>query len=57
MRLKPEEPGSGERIDAGFAPPRGFIAMAVELTMMPAAERDSELIAHLAAKCTVLREA
>jgi putative protein kinase ArgK-like GTPase of G3E family len=31
--------------------------MAVELAMMPAAQRDGELIADLAPKCTTLREA
>ena len=57
MRLNPQGPGSGEWIDSGFAPPFGFIAVAVELTMMPAAQWDGELIADLAAKCTALREA
>ena len=57
MRLEPQAPGSGEWIDSGLAPPFGFIAIAVELTMMPAAQRDGELIADLAAKCTALREA
>ena len=57
MRLKPQRPGGGEWIDGGFAPPPGFIAVSVELTMMPAAQRDGELIADLAPKCTTLREA
>ncbi len=57
MRLNPQGPGSGQWIDSGLAPPFGFIAVAVELTMMPAAQWDGELIADLAAKCTALREA
>ena len=57
MRLNPQGPGSGEWIDSGFAPPRGFIAVSMELAMMPATQRDGELIADLAAKCTTLREA
>jgi len=57
MRLKPQGPGSGEWIDSGFAPPFGFIAVAVELAMMPPAQRDGELIADLAPKRPTLREA
>jgi hypothetical protein len=57
MRLKPQDPGGGQWIDSGSAPPRGFIAVSVELAMMPPAQRDGELIADLAPKCTTLREA
>jgi hypothetical protein len=57
MRLKPQAPGSGQRVDSGSAPPRGFIAVSVKLAMMTAAQRDGELVADLAAKCTTLREA
>ena len=57
MRLKPQGPSSDKWIDSGFAPPFGFIAIAVELTMMAAAQRDGELVADLAPKRTTLREA
>ena len=48
MRLKPQGPGGGKWIDRGLAPPLSFIAVTVELTMMPAAQRHRELIADLA---------
>ncbi len=57
MRLKPQGPGSGERIDSGLAPPLSFITMAMELTMMPAAQRHGELIADLAPERPALRKA
>jgi len=57
MRLKPQGSGSGQWIDSGSTPPRGFIAVSVEFAMMPPAQRDGELIADLAPKCTTLREA
>ena len=39
-----------------LAPPRGFIAASVNLTVMPSAQRDNELITDLAAECPVLCE-
>ena len=57
MRLKPQRPGSREWLDGGFAPPFGFIAVAVELAMMPATQRDGKLVADLAPKCTSLGKA
>ena len=45
------------RIDTGLAPPCGFIAAAVNLAMMPTAQRDRELIADLPPKRSALRKA
>ena len=50
MRFEPERTGGGARIDAGLFPPCCFIATAMDLAMMPAAERHREFVAHLAAK-------
>jgi len=46
MRLEPQSGGSG-RIDAGSLPPGRFVATTMDLAMMAAAERYSELIAQL----------
>jgi hypothetical protein len=57
MHLQPQRAGSEGRINASSFPPRGFIARAMDLAMMAAAQRHGELIADLAANRAVLREA
>ena len=57
MRLEPERAGGGVRINAGLLPPCRFVATAMDLTMMAAAERHSELVADLATKCLLLGKA
>ena len=44
-------------LDSNFFPPRGFVATAMNLAMMTAAQWDSEFIAHFAAERWALREA
>ena len=46
-----------QRIDVRLAPPRGFVSVAMELAMMPAAEGHRELIAGLSAKRPALDKA
>jgi hypothetical protein len=46
-----------QNVDAGTLPPQSFVTGAVDLAMMSAAERYSELVADLEAKATYLREA
>ena len=50
MRLQPKGASRCGRIDACLLPPRGFIATAMDLAMVTAAERNREFIADLAAK-------
>ena len=57
MRLEPERAGGSGRIDAGPLPPGRFVATAMHLAMMAAAERHGELVAHLAAKRRMLGKA
>jgi hypothetical protein len=57
MGLKPQRAGGGGRIDASFLPPCRFVATAVDLAMMAAAERHGELIADLATKRPLLGKA
>ena len=54
MGLFPEPAGDLDRINIGLLPPRALVACAMHCPMMPAAERDRELIADLAAKRTGL---
>jgi hypothetical protein len=54
MRLQPERASRGGRIDASFLPPCRFIATAMDLAVMSAAERHSEFVADFAAKGPVL---
>ncbi len=54
MRFEPQHAGGGGRIDASLLPPRRFVAAAMDLAMMAAAERHGELIADLAAKRLML---
>ena len=57
MRLQPQRAGGSGRIDIGLPPPCGFIAIAMDLTVVSAAQRHSELIADLAAKGSALGKA
>jgi hypothetical protein len=54
-RLPPEYERDRQGIDASFVPPRRFIADPMELAMVQAADRNSELVADLAAECARLR--
>ena len=56
MRLQPQRAGGDGRIDTGLAPPCGFIAAAMDLTVVAAAQRDGELITHFSPERAVLRE-
>ena len=57
MGFEPQLTGREGRVDTGFAPPFGLIAMTVEFAVMSTAERHGELVADLAAKRPALREA
>ena len=57
MRLQPQRAGGDGRIDTGLFPPCGFIATAMDLTVMAPAQRHGELIADFAPERAVLREA
>ena len=57
MGFEPQLTGRDGRVDAGFAPPRRFIAMTMELAVMTAAERHGELVADLAAERPALGKA
>ena len=54
-RLRPQCRGDAIRVDAEPAPPCGFIASAVDLAMVSAAERHRELVAHFATERPRLR--
>jgi hypothetical protein len=56
MRLEPKRTGSDSRIKACVCPPCGFVARAMDLTVMVAAQRHSELIADFAPESAVLHE-
>jgi hypothetical protein len=57
MGFKPERAGSRKRVYSRVPPPRSFVTAAMDLTVVRATERHRELIAHLAAERTRLREA
>jgi hypothetical protein len=57
MRVQPEGASYGHRIKANLLPPCRFIAAAMNLAMMTAAERHGELIADLTAKRLLLSKA
>src|SRR4029077_19220588 len=57
MRLQPKRTGSDSRIKASVCPPSGFVARAMDLTVMAAAQRHGEFITDFAPECAVLREA
>jgi len=48
MRCQPKHAGIDGGIDAGIFPPSSFVAAAVDLAVVAAAQRHGELIAHLA---------
>ena len=54
--LSPKLTGGLDGVDAGVLPPDGFITDAVHQSMMDAAERHRELVAHLAAERAWLHE-
>ena len=56
MRLQPQRAGGDGRIDTGLLPPSGFVATAMDLTVVAPAQRHSELVADFSSKCAVLRE-
>ena len=57
MRLQPQFTGCWGGVHAGGFPPPRFVTAAVNLTMVAAAERHRELIAHLPAQRTSLGKA
>jgi hypothetical protein len=57
MRLKPQHPSRGRRIDAGLLPPSGLIAAAVDRAMVSATQGHSEFIADLAPQSPALGKA
>jgi hypothetical protein len=48
MWLKPKRSRNLQHIDPKAGPPNCFVAVAMELAMMAAAQRDSELVTHFA---------
>src|SRR4051794_4171765 len=56
MGLSPERERCRKRLDAGSGPPSRLIPSAMDLAVMDAAERNRELVAHLAAERPRLRE-
>ena|ERR1700733_12670060 len=56
MRFEPKRSSRNGRIDTGLFPPCGFVAAAMDLSMVTSTQRDSELIAYLAPECPALRE-
>jgi len=56
MRFEPQSAGHNRRIYSYFPPPRGFIATAMDLTVMSSTQGDSKFIADLAAECPALRK-
>ena len=56
MRFEPQHPGRTGWINSALPPPSGFVAAAVDLTMMASAEGDGELVTDLAAECPALRK-
>jgi hypothetical protein len=51
MRFFPKTSRDFQGIHSVTVPPRAFIAGLVQLSVMPAAQGDRELIAHLEANC------
>ena len=54
MCLRPQRRGDGEGIEADVPPPLGFVAAAMNLAVMSAAQWHREFVAHLAAERRVL---
>ena len=57
MGLQPQLASRNSRIDANFPPPLSFIAAPMDLAMVAAAQRNGELVAHLARQRSALDEA
>src|SRR5271156_6193696 len=57
MCLQPKRTSSNNRINASICPPCGFVARAMDLTVMAAAQRHGEFVADFTPECAVLREA
>jgi hypothetical protein len=57
MRFEPQCAGRDGRIKPGLSPPRGFIATAVDFTMVPSTQWYSELIADFTSESPGLGEA
>ena len=57
VRFKPERAGSDRGINASLAPPCGFVTVAMDFSMMAAAQRHCELIADFATERPALRKA
>jgi len=53
----PQITSDGDGIHASILPPPRFIAAAMNLSMVLAAQRDREFIAHLSSKCPWLGKA
>jgi len=51
MSLQPQHARGGSWIDTDLAPPGGLIAIAMNLAVVPSAERNSELVTDLSAEC------
>ena len=56
MCFQPQRASGDRWIDAGPFPPSPFITTVMNLAVMPATQRNCELIADFAAKCGWLRE-
>jgi hypothetical protein len=54
--FKPECAGSRKWVCSSVLPPQSFIAAAMDLTVVRAAERHRKLVAHFAPERTRLRE-
>ena len=57
MAFEPKQTGRIHRIIAHITPPGRFIAAAVYVAMVPAAQWDGELVADLSTECSALRKA
>jgi hypothetical protein len=55
MRFKPQRASGDGWINSGVSPPCGFVAASMNLAMVSSTQGDGELIAHLTAECTDLR--
>ncbi len=57
MCLQPQGAGRSRWVNASRLPPCRFVATAMQLAMMAAAERHCELVADLATECLPLDKA
>jgi hypothetical protein len=56
VTVQPQGASQNSRVNAGLFPPFGFIASAVDFSMMAATQWNCVLIANFAAECTRLRK-